>query len=591
MSRCLRFLPLVLLAACARGAGPAPVPAPAGPSAVRTADPDLEAVLAGLSTRDKAAQLVMPWIAGSYAAADDPTMQQAFRWVDSLHVGGLIVSVGPPTEIAAKLNNFQRRSRLPLLVGSDLESGTAIRLQGGTAFPPQMGLGAADDEALAEAVGRVTALEGRAVGIHLAFAPVADVNNNPDNPIINTRALGESPAATARLVTALVRGIERHGMAATVKHFPGHGDTGTDSHVALPIVTASRSRLDSVELVPFRAAIAAGVTGVMSAHLAVPALTGDSARPGTLSPAVLTTLLRESLGFRGLVVTDAMDMGAVINTYGAGEAAVLAFEAGADLLLQPKDADLAVAGVVAAVESGRIPMARLDASVRRLLQLKARLGLFRERLVDTDAVGRVVGRQEFVQTARAAAARALVLADDAGGAVAAVRRGPSRVAVVTYDVEPRPTAAAPLVTALRARGDTVRVIRLSGQSGTAALDSVRAAIAASRVVVAVAAVRAVAGRGAIAVPAELAALLDEAAARTPVALVSLGSPYLIRQMPAVRSYLLGWAANAPAEQAVAAVLTGRAGVNGRLPVSIPPRYALGDGLVLPAQIPNGSLGN
>lgn len=552
---------------------------------------DVDATLAALSTRDKVAQLVMPWIAGSYAPADDPTMQQAFRWVDSLHVGGLIVSVGPPTEIAAKLNNFQRRSRLPLLIGSDLESGTAIRLQGGTAFPPQMGLGAAADEALAESVGRVTALEGRAVGIHLAFAPVADVNNNPDNPIINTRALGESPDATARLVTALVRGIERHGMAATVKHFPGHGDTGTDSHVALPIVTASRERLDSVELVPFRAAIGAGVTGVMSAHLAIPALTGDSARPGTLSPAVLTTLLRESLGFRGLVVTDALDMGAVVNTYGAGEAAVLAFEAGADLLLQPRDAEQAVAAVTAAVETGRIPMARLDASVRRLLQLKARLGLFRARLVDTDAVGRVVGQQEFVRTAREAAARALVLADDAGGAVAALRRGPSRVALVTYDVDPRPAAAAPILTALRARGDTVRVVRLSAQSGAAALDSARAAIAASRVVVAVAAVRAVAGRGAIAIPAELASLLDGAAGSTPVALVSLGSPYLIRQMPGVRSYLLGWAANALAEQAVGAVLTGRAGVTGRLPVSIPPRFPLGHGVTLPAQIPTGSLGN
>lgn len=545
--------------------------------------------------RDKAAQLVMPWIAGSYAAADDATTRQVYRWIDSLHVGGLIISVGPPTEIAAKLNAFQRRSRLPLLVGSDLESGTSIRLQGGTAFVPQMGLGAVGDTVLAEAVGRITAREGRAVGIHLAFAPVADVNNNPDNPIINTRAFGEDAEAVSRLTVALLQGIERNGMAATVKHFPGHGDTGTDSHIALPLVTASLPRLDSVELRPFKAAIAAGVTGVMSAHLAFPALTGDSVRPGTLSPAVLTGLLRQQLGFQGLVVTDALDMGAVVNTFGNAEAAVLALEAGADLLLQPKDAEVAISAVAAAVTTGRIPMARLDASVRRLLALKLRLGLFRERLVSIDSVAEVVGRQAFVRVARDAAVRSLVLAEDASGAVAAMRTTPSRVAVVTYDVEPRSAAAAPLVAALRARGDTVAVIRLSAQSGTAALDSARVALAAARTTVAVIAVRAVSGRGSIGVPAPITDLLDTAASRQAMVLVSLGSPYVIRALPHVTSYLLGWSTVTAAEQAVAAALTGGAAITGRLPVSIPPRYPLGQGLFVPpaarAPIPTGSLGN
>ena len=537
----------------------------------------------------------MPWIAGTYAPADDATSRQAQRWIDSLHVGGLIISVGPPTEIAAKLNALQRRSVLPLLVGSDLESGTSIRLQGGTAFPPQMGLGAIGDTVLAEAVGRVTALEGRAVGMHLAFAPVADVNNNPDNPIINTRAFGEDPAAVGRLSVALMRGIERNGMAATVKHFPGHGDTGTDSHIALPLITASTARLDSVELRPFREAIAAGVTGVMSAHLAFPALTGDSARPGTLSPAVLTGLLREQLGFRGLVVTDALDMGAVVSTYGSGEAAVLALEAGADLLLQPKDADLAVRAVVAAVSSGRVPMARLDASVRRLLTLKVRLGLFRERLVPLDSVASQVGRADFLRTAREAAARALVLADDASGAAARLRAGPSRLAIVTYDQEPRATAAAPLVAALRARGDTVQLVRLSSQSGAAALDSARSALAAAGVNIAVIAVRAVAGRGGIGVPSAITALLDSAAAQRPFLLVSLGSPYVIRPLPSVSSYLLGWSTTTAVEQAVAAAVLGRTAITGRLPVSIPPRYRLGDGRSVPgrsdAPIPSGSVGN
>ena len=178
--------------------------------------------------------------------------ERAQHWVDSLHVGGLIVSVGSPFEVAAKLNRLQDRSPLPLLVASDLESGTAIRLNGGTPFPPNMGIGATGSDSDAYEIGRVTALEGRAVGIHLAFAPVADVNNNPANPIINTRSFGEEPHAVGRLVAAEIRGLQDHGMLATAKHFPGHGDTGTDSHIALPVVTADWERLDSVELVPFR---------------------------------------------------------------------------------------------------------------------------------------------------------------------------------------------------------------------------------------------------------------------------------------------------------------------------------------------------
>ena len=230
----------------------------------------MDALLGGLSTRDKIAQLVIPWIAGSYAAFDDEAFRRMQEWVDSLHIGGLLVSVGSPLDVAAKLNRLQERSQLPLLVTSDLEAGTAIRLNGGTPFPPNMGIGAAGSDTNAYELGRITALEGRAVGIHLAFAPVADVNNNPANPIINTRSFGEDPAAVARLVAAEIRGLQEHGMLSGAKHFPGHGDTGTDSHIALPVSNVDWGRLDSVELVPFRSAIAAGVTSIMSAHIALP---------------------------------------------------------------------------------------------------------------------------------------------------------------------------------------------------------------------------------------------------------------------------------------------------------------------------------
>src|SRR5258705_9766991 len=321
MMRAHKLLVVALLAGCAGGVARTTGPAPA------SADP----ILASLSTRQKVAQLVVPWLAGSYAAFDDSAFQVATRWVDTLQVGGIIVSVGSPFDIAAKLNALQRRSRLPLLISADLEWGAAMRVVGATGFPAIMAAGATGAERDAYTIGRVAALEGRAVGIHVNFAPDADVNNNPLNPIINIRSFGENPRAVARLVRAYVRGLQDNGMLATLKHFPGHGDTGEDSHIGLPTIRADYARLDSVELVPFRAGIDAGAQVVMSAHIAFPALTGDA--PATLSPAMLTGLLRDSLKFRGLVVTDALQIGAIVAKYGAAERAGRAFAGGARILL------------------------------------------------------------------------------------------------------------------------------------------------------------------------------------------------------------------------------------------------------------------
>src|SRR5918993_1424104 len=333
---------LMSLWACGR-AGPAPQPQPTQfPGQPTPAEVDVDALLASLSVRDRIA---------------------------------LLVSVGSPLDVAAKLNRLQERSALPLLIGSDLEAGTAIRLNGGTPFPPNMGVGATSSDTDAYEIGRITALEGRAVGIHLAFAPVADVNNNPANPIINTRSFGEDPAAVGRLVAAEVRGLQEHGMLATAKHFPGHGDTGTDSHLALPVLVTNWARLDSVELVPFRSAIAAGVTGVMSAHIALPGIDGGLMRPTTVAPNILTGVLRDSLGFKGLVITDALNMGGIGNVYGA-DAGVRAFLAGADLLLQPADPAAVINAMAAAVARREISLERLDRSVRRVLELKRQLGLF-----------------------------------------------------------------------------------------------------------------------------------------------------------------------------------------------------------------------
>jgi beta-N-acetylhexosaminidase len=538
---------------------------------------DLNALLASLTVRDKIAQLVMPWIAGSYAAFDDEAFRRMQVWVDSLHVGGLIVSVGSPFDVAAKLNRLQERSGLPLLIGSDLEAGTAIRLNGGTPFPPNMGIAATGSDSDAYEVGRVTALEGRAVGIHLAFAPVADVNNNPANPIINVRSFGEDPHTVGRLVAAEIRGLQEHGMLATAKHFPGHGDTGSDSHIALPVLTAGWGRLDSVELVPFRSAIAAGVSGIMSAHIALPGMDNGQLRPSTVAPNILTGILRDSLRFTGFVVTDALNMAGVANQYGA-EAAVRAFVAGSDLLLQPADPKAAIDAMAAAVARREISQERLDRSVRRVLELKRQLGLFVRRIAPLDSVPLVVGRADFREEALDMAARSLVLVKDVNGTVHGLKNTRPPLSLITYADENNRAVGNVLASELRSRGFPVASFKLWPGSGPASYDSALTVIERSPITVFAVADKPTEARGTLGLPDSMMTFITLAARARPTVVVSLGNPYLISEFPEVGSYLIGWRSNSVTEQAVARALAGTAAITGRLPISIPPEYARGWGL-------------
>ncbi len=544
----------------------------------------VDSLLASLTVRQQVGQLVIPWLSGSYTALDDSLYQVAARWVDSLEIGGLIISVGSPLDIATKLNSLQLRSRLPLLVSADLEWGAGMRVVGATAFPQIMAVGATGDPRDAYTIGAAAAVEGRAVGIHVNFAPDADVNNNPANPIINIRSFGEDPHTVSRLVAEYVRGLHDHGMLATLKHFPGHGDTETDSHIGLPVITAGYARLDSLELVPFRAGIAAGADVVMSAHIAFPALTGSN-DPATVSAAVLTGLLRDSLRFPGLVVTDALMMGAIVAKYGAGEATVRAFLAGSDLLLIPADADSAVLAMTAAVAAGRITPQRLAQSVRRVLEIKRRLGLLEHRTVPLDSIPHVVGSKRFQDAANDVAVRALTLVRDVGGRLHALRTRPRRLAVIAYADEANASVGLLLTDLLRQGGDTVEFFRLWPMSGTLSYDSARATIARAPATVFVANVRPISWKGNIALPDSLAQLIAATDAARPTVLVSLGSPYLLNQTPAVRSYLIAWSGVRASERAVALALLGRVPIGGHLPTRIPPDYPLGWGVTVPATRP------
>ena len=325
--------------------------------------------------------------------------------------------LGQPLAAASLLNRLQAAAKIPLLVTSDFETGVGFRMEGATNFPRAMAFGAAGDPRLAFEAGRITAVEARAIGIHVNFAPVVDVNNNPRNPVINTRSFGEDPATVGRLAAAYIEGLAAGGMIAAVKHFPGHGDTDVDSHLDLPVIRHPRERLEAVELPPFRAGIAAGAGGVMTAHVALPALDPDARRPATFSEPMARGLLRDELGFEGLVFTDSMRMRAITRMLPPAPAAARAVAAGHDVVLDSRDDRAALAGVGAAVADGTIGSAQLDASVRRILEAKARLGLHRGSRVDLDALPELVGTRAHRAVARAVSERSITLIRDATGDV------------------------------------------------------------------------------------------------------------------------------------------------------------------------------
>ncbi len=535
-------------------------------------------LLRRLTVRQKVGQLVMPWLLADYAATDAPTMVKARMWVDSLQVGGIIISTGTPLDMAAKLNALQRRAPLPLLISADFEGGTTMRVAAGTGFPTQMGVAATGKVEDAYTMGLVTGREARAMGVHLAFAPVADVNSNPDNPIINTRSFGSDPRAVGALVAATVRGLKDGGVLATAKHFPGHGDTDTDSHLAMPSLPFGYARMDTLELIPFRSAISAGVDAIMSAHIALPAMDSGVSRPGTLSPAILTGLLQDSLHFTGLVTTDALDMGAIVKTFGAEEAVIRAFEAGTDILLMPADPASAITAMTKAVESGRISMARLDRSVRKILELKVKMGLFRQREVDLAKVPDVVGTAASQAVAADITSRALVLLKDSLGTVDALRAAPRKVALVSI-ADVGSTLGTALATELRAAGYTVTAARVSTTEPTPKeLAAATAAIDGAESVVLATSARWGSYSGVIGLAPATADLLKSLAARKPAILISFGSPYIIAQVPAAASYLIAWSNTTLAEKAVAQALSGRKAITGRAPIPIPPLWSLGTGL-------------
>src|ERR1700688_2987837 len=448
---------------------------PRAPAAPKTAElsPESERwvaqTLKSMSLDEKIGQLFAVWAYGSFLSTESQDYKDLLRDVEEKHIGSFAIETqGSPVGIvrsqvyptAVLVNTLQSHAKVPLLVAADFERGTSMRVEEGSSFPHGMAIAATGRSEDSYTMGKITALEGKAVGVPWIFAPDADVNSNPDNPIINTRSFGEDPARVSEFVAAFVRGVEENGGLATAKHFPGHGDTSMDSHIDLPTVTSDRAHLDRVELAPFRAAIAAGAGSIMTGHLAVPALEPDPDVPATMSPKITTDLLRHQMGFDGLIVTDALDMGGVTVRYPPGEVAVRSILAGADVLLVPPVLDAALQAVHEAAASGRIPMSRLDEAVTRVLRAKAKLGLNKSKLVDLDALASFFGRPEFDRAALDIADRGITLLRDDQHILPLDSTKPSRVLLVAASGDNDPYPAGNLENEIRWRLDSLTTIRM-----------------------------------------------------------------------------------------------------------------------------------
>jgi uncharacterized protein YbbC (DUF1343 family)/beta-glucosidase-like glycosyl hydrolase/CubicO group peptidase (beta-lactamase class C family) len=526
--------------------------------------------LAAMSLEEKAAQMMMVAETGYPRNSRSTAALELVEAVRDDGVGGLVLMRSEAGTIPGLLNMLQAEARVPLLVAMDMERSLSFRVfRGSVDLPYAMAVGATRSEDAARFYGEVTAREGRALGIHWAFAPVLDVNNNPDNPVINIRSFGEDPELVARLGAAFIEGARSGGLLTTAKHFPGHGDTAVDSHVGLPVIDGDRERLETIEWPPFEAAIAAGVDSVMVGHMAVPALDARGL-PATLSPVLNEQLLRDEMGFEGLIVTDAMDMEGVGSTW-IGKATVDAVVAGADVILMPPDLRVALQSLIRGVEEGLVEEERIDRSVRRILEVKARLGLHEHRLVDPEAGALEVGSPEDIDRAVEVAATSIAVVRNVGGVLPLAAEDRLRILhLVMPDGRGVPPAE------FRRRKIDVTTVSLGGEVAEETADKILETVRDfTHVVVSASYYRE-------AISDSLVRLLTRLTETdVPVIVASFGDPYLLRDLPEVPVYLCAFGASESSRRAAASALFGEIDVAGKLPVSLSEADPYGQGLGIP----------
>jgi len=547
---------------------------PRGPASAKWASK----TLAKMTIEEKVGQMIAWRYNGFFFNRDSDSVKELVELVNGEKIGGLIMFAGEVYETAHLTNFLQEKARIPLLIAADFEWGAAMRINGTTLFPPLMALGATDSEDLAYQMGKITAIEGRAMGIHMNYAPVVDVNINPDNPVISSRSLGEQPERVGRLAAAFIRGCQENGMIATAKHFPGHGDTALDSHNLMPAIKADIVRLEEVELYPFAQAIRAGVESVMTAHLFVPALDPTPGLPATLSPLILTDLLRKKMGFKGLIVTDAMDMGGVTTVFSARDAALKAVQAGVDMVLLPPDLPGVIDALAQAVQAGIIPESRINDSVRRVLELKARLGLPDKRYVDISLLPQKIASRPHLEMAGRMFEKSVTLVKNEGDILPLTAELPAeRIAVLSLSSDAGGYyAGETFIRELQKRKPGLSASYADAFTGQEFIREAKAkALDADLVILALfSSLRS--GKGSVDfLPKHIDLVRELSWAKKKTLVVSFGSPYFLRHFPEVDGYLCLYRNTPQAQEAAARAVCGEVDIEGRLPVSIPGLFPLG----------------
>jgi beta-N-acetylhexosaminidase len=543
-----------------------------------------EKTLASMTLDQKIGQLIIPAVIGQFLSQDSDAFKQIARDITEFHVGGYhmlgeVNNLHEPAGVALLLNHIQQLASVPLLITADFEGGVGLRYTGATRLPRAMAMGATADPEMATLAARITAAESRAMGFQVNFYPVVDVNNNARNPIINIRSFGGDPSQVSRMARAYIRGLQNAGVMATAKHFPGHGDTSTDSHMELPVVDVDRSRLDAIELPPFKAAVDEGVGAVMSAHIAIPMLEPDKT-PATLSPKMLDGILRKEMKFNGLIFTDALNMRGVAAHYSDEDAAVRAIKAGADILLYPPSVEHAFQGVKKAVQSGAIPEARINESVHRILLAKQTLGLDKNRFTDINKLDQLLGTRENRDAAQRIIDRAITLVRDDRGYLPLKLDSEKRVlAISMVDNAEGWRDGVPgraFVQGLMKRHQKVATVYVTDRTPAAELELIKKLAAFSDVVIVNTFIRVASYKGSIDLSeGEIELLKHLSGIGKPLAFVLYGSPYLISFVPELPSYILAYEYYPAAEEAALKCVLGEVPFKGKLPVELPGFYNIG----------------
>jgi beta-N-acetylhexosaminidase len=556
-------------------------------------------LLKKMSVDEKVGQLVHIGINAKYTAQDSDVFKEIQRQIVENKVGGIVVFAGGLYETVHFVNRMQENAKIPLLISADFETGVGMRFDETVNFPWNMAVAATGNPEFARREGVIAGKEARALGVMQIYAPVVDVNNNADNPVINARSYGENPNDVARFGVAFMEGIQSQRVIATAKHFPGHGDTNVDSHRGLPIIDVSRERLNNLELIPFKAVIDAGIAGVMIAHIGLPqidpteikpiknsvnidtdsAFTGEKATmPSTLSPLINTQILHKELGFKGLTVTDAMSMSGLTQYFTQDEAAVRAFLAGADILEKPSDVELTLKGLKNAVMSGRISNERLNESVRKVLAWKHEVGLFKNKITPLDEIDKIVSTDETRKLAAEIARNAVTLAKNEANLLP-LEKGKRAVVLCVTNGEDKNSVGSMFVNSLRSQGLQAERIVVDDRTSDAEIKIALSKIQMADVVIGGLYARVRSGaKNSIGLPEAGTKLLNETfALNKPSIGISFGNPYLLRNLPQFTSYIVAYGDMPSLQRATANGIMGTDNFVGKLPITIG-EYPRGTGL-------------